>query len=468
MRKSNNDSGLTARRSNRLLVAVLTALCAVSASTLFAQDHDRLSERTIMGTARYVGMSGAMTAIGGDPSAVLDNPAGLGLYRHHEAMVTFDYTLDKTQQIGRTDVLPGRANLFMVPQGSIVVTVPTDNVTGEGVQFHNLMFCYSRVQTYNREMRAAAAGGNSLGSLFASTGVDFEIPYATDPTNAYEKQAVIEAGAVNKFSFDWAMNISNRWYWGIGLRVHVYSFASEGAFEETFARVNESNVAMYNLNSTSMLLRGVDCSLSTGLIYRPLSWLRLGFGLETPSLGSCRGYSSGYLKALTDSVNISNAPDHNWPDASYHQPLHTSASVAFQIGYYALLAFQYDYWHPLAAMDKHSLRAGLEVIPIPGMYINAGYAYESAFKNTFEPVPLAVETREGKNYLDRQDAYYQYNRWTQYASVALGYRGISFMAQVAYQYRWQQFNLYAHQNVAEPYYMHADTHRIVLTLGWHK
>jgi hypothetical protein len=43
-----------------------------------------------MGTARYVGMGGAMTAIGGDPSAAIDNPAGLGLYRRSEISVTID------------------------------------------------------------------------------------------------------------------------------------------------------------------------------------------------------------------------------------------------------------------------------------------------------------------------------------------------------------------------------------------
>ena len=65
------------------LLSILLALSpfAFSLSPLQAQDFSRMSERSIMGTARYVGMSGAMTAIGGDPSACLDNPAGLGLYR---------------------------------------------------------------------------------------------------------------------------------------------------------------------------------------------------------------------------------------------------------------------------------------------------------------------------------------------------------------------------------------------------
>ena len=56
----------------------------------YGQDVQRFSERHLMGTARYVGMGGAMTAIGGDPTAALDNPAGLGLYRRSELSLTLD------------------------------------------------------------------------------------------------------------------------------------------------------------------------------------------------------------------------------------------------------------------------------------------------------------------------------------------------------------------------------------------
>ena len=70
--------------------------CQLSA----AQDVQRFAERQIIGTARYVGMGGAMTAIGGDPSAVIDNPAGLGLYRRSEIALTIDETIDRTQQVG--------------------------------------------------------------------------------------------------------------------------------------------------------------------------------------------------------------------------------------------------------------------------------------------------------------------------------------------------------------------------------
>ena len=84
----------------RFYILVIASL--VCCFTLRAQDVQRFSERQIIGTARYVGMGGAMTAIGGDPSSVLDNPAGLGLYRRSEIALTIDETLDNTAQFYTT------------------------------------------------------------------------------------------------------------------------------------------------------------------------------------------------------------------------------------------------------------------------------------------------------------------------------------------------------------------------------
>ena len=86
-----------------------------------------MGERSIMGTARYVGMSGAMSAIGADPSATLDNVAGLGLYRHSEVLVSFDFMSDRAWQV-RPGSAAGRARLFMAPQASLVLSFPTNRV----------------------------------------------------------------------------------------------------------------------------------------------------------------------------------------------------------------------------------------------------------------------------------------------------------------------------------------------------
>ena len=42
----------------------------------------------LTGTARFVGMGGAMSALGGDISVMSSNPAGIGIYRSNDFAAT--------------------------------------------------------------------------------------------------------------------------------------------------------------------------------------------------------------------------------------------------------------------------------------------------------------------------------------------------------------------------------------------
>ena len=63
------------------------ALCG----TMQAQDiykAETLSGSDLTGTARFVGMGGAMSALGADMSAMSNNPAAIGLYRRSDVAMT--------------------------------------------------------------------------------------------------------------------------------------------------------------------------------------------------------------------------------------------------------------------------------------------------------------------------------------------------------------------------------------------
>lgn len=45
-------------------------------------ENAKLTGEDLNGTARYVGMGGAMDALGADLSTISSNPAGIGLFRH--------------------------------------------------------------------------------------------------------------------------------------------------------------------------------------------------------------------------------------------------------------------------------------------------------------------------------------------------------------------------------------------------
>ena len=132
--------------TRRLTILLLTL--GITAIT-YAQDVQRFAERQVIGTARYVAMGGAMTAIGGDPSAALDNPAGLGLYRRSEIMLTLDETIDRTYQSGTNDRY-GRSR-FAAPQISAIWSLGNPQRI-RGLIYSNFMLSSNRLATYNRDI----------------------------------------------------------------------------------------------------------------------------------------------------------------------------------------------------------------------------------------------------------------------------------------------------------------------------
>ena len=78
---------------------VLALVIIIYSTSLMAQtefDAAKLLQTDISGTARYMGMAGSMGAVGGDATAIKDNPAGLGLYTRSELMGTGKMLLQKS------------------------------------------------------------------------------------------------------------------------------------------------------------------------------------------------------------------------------------------------------------------------------------------------------------------------------------------------------------------------------------
>ena len=69
---------------------------AILPLTLSAQspvDAYNLSQTELRGTARFMSMGGAFTALGGDLSTLNQNPAGIGIYRSSEVGLTLDLNI---------------------------------------------------------------------------------------------------------------------------------------------------------------------------------------------------------------------------------------------------------------------------------------------------------------------------------------------------------------------------------------
>lgn len=466
---------------------LLILLLAYSLSPIaYSQDVQRFAERSTIGTARYVGMGGAMTAIGGDPSAAMVNPAGLGLYRRSEISVSIDETIDNTQQVGSNDTY--QRTRFAAPQIS-AIWAWGNSQKQRGLVYNNFMFSLNRLANFNRDIVVKGAGMGMVPTICNITndegGVSEEFlvnkpwdnveigwlsilgyeAYLIDPIeNNKWKPAVdftdgslsiSETGTSDQYTISWAGNIGNQWYIGIGLNIPTINYTKHTSLREE----NKQNSSSAELKSM-FHVSGVGVSGSFGLIYRPIQALRIGASLQTPTILSLSRQSTGdmYSTIAGQKYEVL-TPESGVMDIDIASPLRTSVSVAGQMGKIGLIAVQYDYAHSNEMEDIHTLRMGAEAQVTRGLFLNAGYVYESSFMKE-DPKWLL-----GYNEI-RTDMDYRYTTATQYGSAGIGYRSDVVVAQLAYQYGWQTIHQYASEEQALPFYVDTHTHRIVATLAW--
>ena len=484
-------------RLSILLLIISIINCQLS--IILAQDLHILSSRDLTGTARYVSLGGAMTAIGGDPSAVLANPAGLGVYRRLDVSVTLDESVVISQQHGTANA-GERVNTFTASQASFIFSYE-DKYRTRGLLFNNIMLSYHRLATFNRTYSAGYAGeAGSLADIAAlnTWGLNEEAlqpegrwsdenvgwlscqAYDTylinpDPAEPQKWYSVLETGQtvnnhirvqetgyVNQYALSWGGNISNKIFVGASLNMISLYHNQTAAYFELFGDACTID------NNTYVSHSGVGVNASFGIIAHPLRWLRLGASFTTPSAVTVTTINYGTLKTnlwYVDSIGnplqiaiASESPTNKYVDKSMTLPLRVSAGIALQLKNYGFLSLQYDYAHRKSISDTHTLRAGLEGVIVNRFFLTAGYAFESTFKHN-SPESLAPTSV-------RTDAYSQYLYLTHNASAGFGWHGDHFSITAAYRWRLQRFDIFAHE-YANPYDVRATTHNIVVTFNFH-
>ena len=79
---------------------VFSIIISLLPATAFAQsaiDAYTLSQNDFRGTARFMAMGGAFGALGGDITSIVQNPAGIGVYRSSDISATLDVDMQSTQ-----------------------------------------------------------------------------------------------------------------------------------------------------------------------------------------------------------------------------------------------------------------------------------------------------------------------------------------------------------------------------------
>ena len=137
----------------RVIILACALLAGASAAAQTVYDATVIAQKDLNGTARFVGMGGAMSALGGDISVMGTNPAGIGIYRSNDVMTTFGYSLSSTEIDNRGTTLSADKARWNFDNIGAVISTKIGNVTP--LRYVNFGFNYHKAKSFYRNRRAA-------------------------------------------------------------------------------------------------------------------------------------------------------------------------------------------------------------------------------------------------------------------------------------------------------------------------
>lgn len=153
--------------------ALLSAVAVpASISAQSPIDAYNLSQTDMRGTARFMAMGGAFTALGGDLSTLNQNPAGIGVYRGSEVGITLDVNIMNSKTNGANSWNNTHADVNNFGY------VGTYNFGGESVlQTFSWGVSYGRQKSFARQYRGGGMKLNTSMSNYIAAITDGTDPY---------------------------------------------------------------------------------------------------------------------------------------------------------------------------------------------------------------------------------------------------------------------------------------------------
>ncbi len=290
---------------------LLVAACALAVMPLAAQEtyeNAKIVTEDLNGTARYVGMGGAMEALGADISTIGSNPAGLGLFRRTTANTSFRVV----GQQGVKDFSYGNKTKMSFDQLGFVFA----HRSGER-SFLNFGFNYHKNRDFNHILQASdrligasqnkisyAKGleglfdlkvkdgeivgtGNAFNQLdylyYNALMADKDNNYYFNEATGYTMNRAVR-GHVNEYDFNLSGNIGDRFY--LGLTIGVKDVLHKQYSEYTEQLVDDKGKGVGTVTiADERRIDGSGFDIKMGAIVRPVeaSPFRMGFYIHTPT-----------------------------------------------------------------------------------------------------------------------------------------------------------------------------------------
>ena len=357
------------------LSACLLSLFMAHAHAQETYENTKLIDNDLNGTARYVGMGGAMEALGADISVINSNPAGIGLFRRSSGSVSFGLV----SQDGASSFKYGNKTNASFDQAGFVYSLRDGRRT-----FINFGFNYHKSKNFDYILNAASAlNGASQHKLSymkalanennldkTSSGWRGKFAYTSQLDNLYYNTLMMtssdgffyndasgyefgraETGYIGEYDFNTSVNVNDRVYIGITIGIHDVHYTGHSLYNEALVNLNNQTAGDITVNDERRIT-GTGYNASFGIILRPVdaSPFRIGLSVSTPTWYDLKTSNYTYLinntKADGGGKLQGDYPNYTTGE-SYEFKLFTpwkfGVSLGHTVGNYLALGASYEY-----------------------------------------------------------------------------------------------------------------------------
>ncbi len=383
-----------------LMISAALLACILPAAAQETYENAKIAQEDLNGTARYVGMGGAMEALGADISVISTNPAGIGLFRRSSISTSFGLV----SQGDVSNVVGGNKTKASFDQIGVVISSRTGMSS-----YLNFAFNFHKSRNFNQILSAAASLNNaSLNKLTFNKGVnelvypqqsgvdiyhrdasgniigynhqpDFlQYPYAScnqlddmlangynytldgdwtyDNASAYQFDRA-QKGYIGEYDFNLSGNINNRVYLGLTVGIHDVHYKHYSEYTEAIVTARPYSLTV----ADNREITGTGFDVKAGIIVRPIeeSPFRIGLSVATPTFYELK--TSNYTQMIDSDNNMMDSRginDANNGRTNYKFKLYTpwrfGASLGHTIGSQVALGLSYEY-ADYGSMDNRNI-----------------------------------------------------------------------------------------------------------------
>lgn len=385
---------------NKQIASVTLLLFAVfGANAQGSFDLYSISQTDLRGTARFMSMAGAFGALGGDLSALSQNPGGIGVYRSSEIGVTLGGLKANTETSG-TNIKKSQFEFNNLGY------VGTFHTSSEATPTFSWGFSYNKLADFRRHYSGFINEINNSATNYVANqtqgwsesdlgaiegGYDPYLqsnapwmsilaynsylinPTATDSsytglfsdgTLGFAELEVEESGHLNEYSVSFGGNVYNKFMWGATLGIVDMTFSQYSYYGERLTNahvpyVKDGNVYLGNGDASWGLqnyldIEGTGVNFKFGAIYKPVNEFRIGLAFHTPTFYTLKSRyyantsfefkKSNLTTGVSDITGSADTNDGYYGETEFEArtPWHVIVSAAGVIGGRGIVSLDYE------------------------------------------------------------------------------------------------------------------------------